>query len=62
MTKKEFIHEYSKRIKEPKRKTVKYTNDFLEIVEENLVKGDYVKFSGFGTFETKIRRSVRNRI
>ena len=48
MSKKELVGETKKRAEE-------LVNQFLDTVEETLLKGDSVQFVGWGTFEVKER-------
>lgn len=56
MSKKEFVEIYAKKTELTRKKAEEYLNAFLETVEETLVKGNDVKFVGWGTFSTKLRK------
>lgn len=53
MNKKEFIAAYAEKIGETKKKSEELMNQFLDLVEENLVEGKEVQFIGWGTFYVK---------
>ena len=55
MSKKEFVDAYAKATGETKKRSEELVNQFLETVEETLLKGDSVQFVGWGTFEVKER-------
>ena len=55
MSKKEFVDDYAKATGETKKRAEELVNQFLETVEETLLKGDSVQFVGWGTFEVKER-------
>ena len=55
MSKKEFVEAYAKATGETKKRAEELVNQFLETVEESLVKGESVQFVGWGTFEVKER-------
>ena len=55
MSKKEFVDAYAKTTGETKKRAEELVNQFLETVEETLLKGDSVQFVGWGTFEVKER-------
>ncbi|BBM59093.1 histone family protein DNA-binding protein [Leptotrichia hongkongensis] len=55
MSKKEFVDAYAKATGETKKRAEELVNQFLETVEETLLKGDSVQFVGWGTFEVKER-------
>lgn len=55
MTKKEFIAEFSKKTGIRKNKAEIFIKNFLELIEEALLKEEEVKFIGFGTWQTKRR-------
>ncbi len=56
MKKKEFIDLYAKSTNETKKNSEKYINLFLETLEESLIKGNEVKFVGWGTFSKVVRK------
>lgn len=62
MNKKEFIAAFAEKANITKKEADKMLNCFLEVVETSLVGGDDVRFIGFGSWETKIRkaRELRN--
>ena len=55
MSKKEFVDAYAKATGETKKRAEELVNQFLDTVEESLLKGDSVQFVGWGTFEVKER-------
>ena len=55
MSKKEFVDAYAKATEETKKRAEELVNQFLDTVEESLLKGDSVQFVGWGTFEVKER-------
>jgi len=62
MSKKEFVDAYAKATGETKKRAEELVNQFLETVEETLLKGDSVQFVGWGTFDVQKRaaRTGRN--
>ncbi|WP_315522880.1 HU family DNA-binding protein [Fusobacterium massiliense] len=62
MTKKEFINAFAEKGGLKKNEAEKLVGAFLETVEEALVKGELVRFIGFGSWEVKERaaREVMN--
>jgi len=62
MSKKEFVEAYAKATGETKKRAEELVNQFLETVEETLLKGDSVQFVGWGTFDVQKRaaRTGRN--
>ena len=59
MSKKEFVDAYAKATGETKKRAEELVNQFLDTVEESLLKGDSVQFVGWGTFEVKERANRR---
>lgn len=49
MNKKEFTIHLSSRLSIPRKECSKFVNTYLELLGEELAKGDYVLFHGFGT-------------
>ena len=62
MSKKEFVDAYAKATGETKKRSEELVNQFLDTVEESLLKGDSVQFVGWGTFDVQKRaaRTGRN--
>ena len=62
MTKKEFVNAFAEKGGLKIKDSEKLVNAFLETVEDALVKGEGVRFIGFGTWEVKERsaREVMN--
>ena len=62
MTKKEFINVFAEKGGLKKNEAERLVGAFLETLEEALVKGELVRFIGFGSWEVKERaaREVMN--
>lgn len=56
MNKSELVYEVTNRLDVTKKEAEDVIDCFLDLIAENLAKGDKVVLSGFGTFE------IRNRI
>lgn len=61
MTKTEFISEVATKLNTSKLQAEDLVKAFLETVEEQLVKGEKVQFTGFGTFEVVDRAAREGR-
>ena len=62
MTKKEFVNAFAEKGELKIKDSERLVNAFLETIEEALLKGDGVRFIGFGSWEVKERsaREVKN--
>lgn len=62
MTKKEFVNAFAEKGELKIKDSERLVNAFLETVEDALLKGDGVRFIGFGSWEVKERsaREVKN--
>ena len=56
MTKKEFITALSEKTGLSKKDTETFVNAFIDTVTEELVAGNTVNFTGFGSFEVRSRK------
>ena len=62
MSKREFIEAYAAKTGESKKRSEELVNNFLTLVEESLLKGYDVQFTGWGSFslQEKKARTGRN--
>ena len=62
MTKKEFVNAFAEKGELKIKDSERLVNAFLETIEDALLKGDGVRFIGFGSWEVKERsaREVKN--
>lgn len=58
MTKTQFIEEVATKLSTSKTQAEEVVKAFLEIVEEQLAKGEKIQLTGFGTFEV-VERAAR---
>ena len=56
MNKAELIMEVVERADVSKNEAEAIINEFIDLIEEELVKGNEVKISGFGVFQRKVRK------
>ena len=61
MNKKQLVEKISAETKATKRQTSKFLDKMIDIVTNELEKGEEVKIVGFGTFSTKTREPHRAR-
>ena len=55
MNKKEFVDALAQKGGYTKKDAEGFMGNMLEVIEESLVKGEVIRFIGFGTFSTKTR-------
>lgn len=60
MTKKEFVNAFAEKGELKIKDSERLVNAFLETVEDALLKGDGVRFIGFGSWEVK--KEVREKL
>ena len=61
MTKADIVEEVYERVGISKQEAARLTEMFLDIMKENLEKGETVKISGFGNFVVRAKRPRRGR-
>lgn len=61
MSKKDFIEAYASKTRETKKRAEELVNDFLNLVEENLLEGNDVQFVGWGTFSVNEKQAREGR-
>ena len=61
MVKADIVECVSERIGIPRRESIEIVEMVLEIIKENLEKGEQVKISGFGNFSVREKRPRRGR-
>ncbi len=59
LTKTDFVDALSIKLKVSKAQAATMLDAFITVVEENMIKGNEVTLTGFGTFKVK-RREARN--
>ena len=61
INKTEFIDLVAKKVGATKKDTTVFVNAILDVIKDNLVKGEKIQFSGFGSFEVKTRSAHKGR-
>ena len=57
MNKSEFVAQVAELTRSTKVEAEQYTNALLKVLQDSLIRGENVQFAGFGTFETKTKKS-----